>query len=112
VSSKAASLPRIRCTACRRTFAPDREQRAFILSAKKRGMTFIALACPNCGLSTFWNPLSGSAPRLRPAVQYACPDASCDGVVCRVKAGESKPLWGCGECGRVWPVARLKRRVT
>jgi hypothetical protein len=64
-------------------------------------MHFIMLECPNCGLSSGYDPIAGGEPEEEEP-GLCCPVSGCTGTVSYVEDLEERPFWGCGECGSIW----------
>lgn len=94
--------PRLQCTnpRCAEKFLPSPQQRQFIKASAAKGMSFIMLECPGCGMHLPFNPRSPTGALVKKArgPMLRCPTRRCSGWVCKVER-----FWGCGECGETWP---------
>ena len=95
----------IECSSCRKSFAPSPEQQKFLESAKLKNIAFIALKCPNCGMSFGYDIKQSSEETNKPET-WKCPISHCDGWVVHVdldkKYSDGGLQWACGECGSFW----------
>jgi transcription elongation factor Elf1 len=92
---------KIKCSTCGHEFEATREQQENIEWARGRGMTFLAMQCPELH-TMFYNPQTYSAPEPVAEVLIACPCKTCSGFVTYVEPKGHAPFWGCGECGQQW----------
>ncbi|MDN5395687.1 MAG: hypothetical protein L0G39_16100 [Chryseobacterium sp.] len=93
----------ITCDQCKETFTASPDQMAFISDSQKKGMRFIMLECLSCYSSFSLNPMTMEQPIPKKKADedgLRCPCNSCYGLLSYVD--DSKPFWGCGECGTVW----------
>lgn len=90
----------IACTNCSKHFSPSQEQSKFIKKAIEKGMQFIMLECPCCGLSFGINP-SGISVSIAAYLPLRTPLPGCLGFISEL-TDDSGPFWGCGESGAIW----------
>lgn len=91
----------IKCDSCKTDFRPSSDQSNFILTSKKKGMTFIMLECANCGMSFPFNPSALGESDNSNDIPIRTPLPGAHGYVSFV-GSEEENLYGCGETGAIW----------
>jgi hypothetical protein len=102
---------RVHCHECKRPFALSPKQATFLTESVARGMSFICLECPLCGLGISLRLKKVPPPKEKR--QFRCPLLGCDGWVDWIDHLANRPFWGCGHCGTRWPdEAKLFAAIT
>ena len=88
------------CPRCQGTFSPAGQQAELVARAETKGMSFIALRCPLCSVTSGHDLQKAPVSTPVPEQPLRCPVSGCAGLVSFV--ADAKSFWGCGECGAVW----------